>query len=63
MRRAVAFCQNIAVSKKITAIFNTATDAYISSLPSEKRKKWFLWIQGILTAQCLHLNGMNYWAG
>jgi predicted helicase len=37
MRRAVAFCQSIAVSKKITSIFNTATDAYISSLPEEKK--------------------------
>jgi predicted helicase len=37
MRRAVAFCQNIPTSKKITATFNTATDAYISSLPQEKR--------------------------
>lgn len=37
MRRAVAFCQSIAVSKKITATYNTATDAYISSLPAEKR--------------------------
>lgn len=37
MRRAVAFCQNIAVSRKITATFNTATEAYINSLPAEKR--------------------------
>jgi predicted helicase len=37
MRRAVAFCSSIAVSKKITATFNTATDAYISSLPDEKK--------------------------
>jgi predicted helicase len=37
MRRAVAFCQNISVSKKITTTFNTATDAYLGSLPSEKR--------------------------
>ncbi len=37
MRRAVAFCQSIAVSKKITATYNTATDAYISSLPKEKK--------------------------
>ncbi len=37
MRRAVAFCQSIAVSKKITATYNTATDAYISSLPPEKK--------------------------
>ena len=39
MRRAVAFCQRIAVSKKITAIFNTATDAYIRSLPAEKKEQ------------------------
>jgi len=39
MRRAVAFCQSIATSKKITATFNTATDAYFSELPQEKRKK------------------------
>jgi len=37
MRRAVAFCSNIATSKKITATYNTATDAYISSLPAEKK--------------------------
>ena len=37
MRRAVAFCSSIAVSKKITATFNTATDAYINSLPDEKK--------------------------
>lgn len=37
MRRAVAFCQSIAVSKKITATFNTATEAYISSLPQEQK--------------------------
>lgn len=39
MRRAVAFCSSIAVSKKITATFNTATDAYISSLPTEKKEQ------------------------
>lgn len=39
MRRAVAFCQSIAVSKKITSTFNTATDAYISSLPSDKKEE------------------------
>ena len=37
MRRAVAFCQSIKISKQITATFNTATDAYISSLPAEKK--------------------------
>lgn len=39
MRRAVAFCQSIAVSKKITATYNTATEAYIGSLPLEKKKQ------------------------
>lgn len=39
MRRAVAFCSSIATSKKITATFNTATDAYISSLPTEKKEQ------------------------
>lgn len=37
MRRAVAFCQSIAASKKITATFNTASNAYISELPTEKQ--------------------------
>jgi predicted helicase len=37
MKRAVAFCQNIPTSKKISATFNTATETYISSLPQEKR--------------------------
>ena len=39
MRRAVAFCSSIAGSKKITATYNTATDAYISSLPTEKKEQ------------------------
>lgn len=39
MRRAVAFCSNIKVSKSITNTFNTATESYIDSLPSEKREK------------------------
>lgn len=39
MHRAVAFCSNIAASKKITATFNTATEAYIDSLPEEKKEK------------------------
>ena len=37
MRRAVAFCQSIATSKKITATFNTAAESYIQELPQEKR--------------------------
>jgi predicted helicase len=39
MHRAVAFCSTIAVSKKITATYNIATDAYISSLPLEKKEQ------------------------
>lgn len=39
MRRAVAFCSNIKVSQKITNTFNTATEAYIESLPADKREK------------------------
>lgn len=39
MKRAVAFCANIATSKKITAMYNTATDAYLSSLPAEKKEQ------------------------
>lgn len=37
MRRAVAFCQSIAASKKITATYNSASETYISELPSEKQ--------------------------
>jgi predicted helicase len=37
MRRAVAFCQSIAASKKITNTFNIASDTYISELPTNKQ--------------------------
>ena len=41
MRRAVAFCQTISASKKITSTFNTTTNTYLSSLPSRgRRNKW-----------------------
>jgi len=39
MRRAVAFCQNIKTSKKITSIYNSATDSYLQSLPEEKKEQ------------------------
>ncbi|MEZ2338558.1 type ISP restriction/modification enzyme [Mucilaginibacter sp. RCC_168] len=39
MRRAVAFCQTIANSKKITETYNTASEVYIASLPGEKKDK------------------------
>ena len=37
MRRAVAFCQSIVTSRKITNSFNTASDTYIKQLPSEQQ--------------------------
>lgn len=37
MRRAVAFCQSIAASKKITTTFNVASESYIAELPTEKQ--------------------------
>jgi predicted helicase len=37
MRRAVAFCQSITASRRITDIFNVASGAYISELPTEKQ--------------------------
>lgn len=39
MRRAVAFCQNIKASKKITETFNTVTSHYHESLPEERQEK------------------------
>jgi predicted helicase len=50
MRRAVAFCSNIATSRKITATFNTATDTYISSLPTEKKEQ-------MVTVSSQHIDG------
>jgi len=38
MQRAVAFCQSIAASKKITNTFNVASDKYIADLPTEKQE-------------------------
>lgn len=37
MRRAVAFCQSIDASKKITSTLNIASDTYIAELPTEKQ--------------------------
>ncbi len=39
MKRAVAFCDKIVNSKKITNTFNETTDTYISSLPKEKQEQ------------------------
>lgn len=50
MRRAVAFCANIAASKKISATYNIATDAYLSSLPAEKKEQ-------MVTVSSKHMDG------
>ncbi len=50
MRRAVAFCSTIAVSKKITDLFNTATEAYLNSLPPEKKEQ-------MVTVESKHMDG------
>jgi predicted helicase len=39
MRRAVAFCQTIKVSRQITSSFNSTTDIYLNSLSEERREK------------------------
>ena len=50
MKRAVAFCQKIVVSKKITAIYNTASEAYINDLPKDKRG-------GMVSVESKHIDG------
>lgn len=50
MKRAVAFCANIATSKKITATYNTATDSYLGSLPPEKKEQ-------MVTISSKHMDG------
>lgn len=39
MKRAVAFCQNIKVSKRITNNFNETTELYIEDMPDRQREK------------------------
>ncbi|MEQ9091430.1 MAG: type ISP restriction/modification enzyme [Balneola sp.] len=39
MKRAVAFCPSIKASKSIRSTYNTATDAYLTALPDEKKEK------------------------
>lgn len=50
MRRAVAFCANIPTSKKISAIYNTATKAYLNSLPTDKKEQ-------MVTVYAKHMDG------
>ncbi len=50
MKRAIAFCQTIAISKKITNTFNDATGAYLTAIPSEKRDE-------LVSIQSKHIDG------
>lgn len=50
MRRAVAFCQTISNSKTITEAFNTTANAYISSLPSDKKNQ-------MVSVESKHIDG------
>jgi predicted helicase len=50
MRRAVAFCPRIVDSKKITSIFNSATEEYLSSLPEEARNE-------MVSVSAAHIDG------
>lgn len=50
MRRAVAFCQNIKVSKQITEAYNSISDTYLDSLPSEKKEE-------MVTVSSKHMDG------
>ena len=50
MKRAVAFCQNIKVSKSITDSFNDVSGNYIDTLDEKKREK-------IVTVESKHIDG------
>jgi len=50
MRRAVAFCQNIAVSKNITNSFNDLSDSYVDTLESDKKEQ-------IVSVESKHIDG------
>ena len=50
MHRAVAFCQNIKVSKAIKEAFNACRDSYFASLSSDERK-------GLVRVEADHVDG------
>lgn len=50
MKRAVAFCSNIATSKKIASTYNSANETYLSQLPSEKTVQ-------MVTTEAQHMDG------
>jgi predicted helicase len=50
MKRALAFCQNIKVSKQITNVFNTQKDVYYNTLTPEERVE-------VVTVESDHIDG------
>ncbi len=50
MRRAVAFCSSIALSKTITQTYNVATSAYLDALPAEAKMQ-------MVSTQSRHIDG------
>ncbi len=50
MRRAVAFCQTINVSRRITATFNATSGLYVDALPPEKQEE-------MVTLSARHVDG------
>lgn len=50
MKRAVAFCQKISVSKEITNNFNAVSEKYIADLPEDNQEK-------ILNVNARHIDG------
>lgn len=50
MKRAVAFCQNIKISKNITDTFNKVSDEYIDTLDEQKKEE-------IVSVESKHIDG------
>lgn len=50
MRKAVAFCSSIAVSKKITDTYNSTADVYLDALPYQKKEQ-------MVTVASKHIDG------
>jgi predicted helicase len=50
MKRAIAFCQKIIVSKEITNNFNAVSEKYVTDLPKDKQEK-------IINVKSQHIDG------
>ena len=57
------FVQRLPFLKRLPTMFNTATDAYISSLPTKKKDQMVRSLPSILMERCPHLNAMNCLVG